>query len=282
MGKYSYPAFVPAFGSGAPGASVSHSAPYYDTSTTPFTPYIYEAGEWHEYGAFGAGNNATALQGTPVDATAPTLGQVLEFNGTDWTPGAGGAVNPAIVQNGAAGGNVAVSSITLGSPPTNGNLLIAVAFSGVTPGPASGWTSLTGDIGSADLNMQVYYRIAGTSESATQTPVSSNVTALGMYEIAPLSDLGFTRSAFGGNAADTISLQATTGNGIVLGFVEANSAGLAPLSISGATIDANSGVGLGGRIIQTFHATSLIGANSFTVTYATSTNKEMLIIAIYP
>lgn len=85
------PPFIPQFGTGAPGGTVPTTAIYYDVSTTPYTPYIFHTGAWHKFGATGSGANATSIQGVNVDPTPPMLGQVLEFNGTDWIPNTAGS-----------------------------------------------------------------------------------------------------------------------------------------------------------------------------------------------
>jgi len=40
--------------------------------------------------------NATSIQGKPVSATAPTVGQTLVWNGTAWTPGTGGGGHTSV------------------------------------------------------------------------------------------------------------------------------------------------------------------------------------------
>lgn len=91
-----YPPFVPIFGTGAPGATVPHNTLYFDTSTNPFTAYVYSttAGAWKTFGALGSGVNASAIQGIAVSNTPPTDGQVLTYNATnndiEWISGSGG------------------------------------------------------------------------------------------------------------------------------------------------------------------------------------------------
>lgn len=80
------PPFIPVFGSGPPTANTSTAMPYFDTSTNPYTAYIYQNAAWHAYGEAGA-INATSIQGVAVAATVPTTGQFLKFNGTQWAPG---------------------------------------------------------------------------------------------------------------------------------------------------------------------------------------------------
>ena len=76
--------FAPSFGSGAPGGSVNNTQPYYDTSTNPFTPYIFTAGSWHV--AQTEPLNATSIQSIAISAAMPTNGQLLKYNGTQYVP----------------------------------------------------------------------------------------------------------------------------------------------------------------------------------------------------
>lgn len=75
-----YTPYFPRFGNGAPGVNVDRALPYFDQTTNPFTAYIYRAGAWHAYGAVGT-IDAHSIQGVPVDATPPTNGQKLIYNG---------------------------------------------------------------------------------------------------------------------------------------------------------------------------------------------------------
>ena len=44
----------------------------------------------------GSGGNATSIQGNPVAAIVPTVGQTLVWNGTAWTPGTGGGGHTSV------------------------------------------------------------------------------------------------------------------------------------------------------------------------------------------
>lgn len=81
------PAFLPMFGTGAPGANVPWTNLYFDTATTPVTAYVRNgAAGWKKTGSLAGGVNVTSIQGVPVSATAPTLNQKLEYDGTQWAP----------------------------------------------------------------------------------------------------------------------------------------------------------------------------------------------------
>ena len=64
-------------------------------------------------GTWVALRNATQLQGTAVSATAPTSNQVLQYNGTAWTPAtfSGGAPGTLV--------SVSIANRSLSSPNTN-------------------------------------------------------------------------------------------------------------------------------------------------------------------
>jgi hypothetical protein len=74
----------------------------------------------------------------------------------------------------------------MGSAPTNGNLLVAFTFNdGSQPSVDSGWTQLVLGI-SGTLYGAIYYKTAGASESASQTPSTGGTGnfAQGIWEIS--------------------------------------------------------------------------------------------------
>jgi hypothetical protein len=93
---------------------------------------------------------------------------------------------PTVVQ--AKGVATQGGSITLDAAPTSGNLLVALQFHfNNSPAAATGWTQhFTQNAASQDGN-SVYYKVAGASESATQTPTSFGAGGTGVlviFEIA--------------------------------------------------------------------------------------------------
>lgn len=81
-----YRTFLPVFGTGAPDGTTPQR-PYFDTSTNPYTPYIYNPGVgWEIYSPPDTPVNADALQGEAVSATPPTGNQILVFNGSEYVP----------------------------------------------------------------------------------------------------------------------------------------------------------------------------------------------------
>lgn len=71
----------------------------------------------------------------------------------------------------------------MGSAPTNGNLLIAIAFVNNGFSAASGWTLLH-DTQYGPYYVGIFYKVA-SSESTSQTPVSgaSSLWAIGIWEV---------------------------------------------------------------------------------------------------
>ena len=267
----------PIFGTGAPGGSVPHSAQYFDTSTTPYTPYIYNAGAWHIAtggGSFGTGD-ATSLQGRNISAVSPTNGQVMTWDAGNslWKPAApaGGPVPTVVQSKGSC--NSSGYSVTLAAPPTNGNLLVALSASqDINPSAGAGWTKSPYTIGSAAQdNAGVWYKIAGVGESATQTPSGNTgaITSVQIWELASALmgvptlqvDLSGTGSAFNVNS------QKATG-AILLGMFVNRSAAVAP-TIAGATLDTITQAN--NRTIAPWHLNSpTVGNNAVTPTYGSS------------
>jgi len=72
------------YGVGAPGVHVPYTAVYYDTTGAIYRKYIHYAGAWHETGPV-VDIDADHIQGVPIDATAPTAGKDLVYNGAEWS-----------------------------------------------------------------------------------------------------------------------------------------------------------------------------------------------------
>lgn len=159
------PPFIPRFGAGAPGGSVPQGTIYYDTTTDPYTSYVYRAGAWHTTGAsagflIGAGvpsglaasgtiysrSDAAAIYSFQNDPVAATVVQFADTN-AHGTPGA----------------------VTFGGAPTPGNILIAFLGS---DGDASGvidaakWTVITHGSTSTGRGLAAY-RYVQAGDTAT-------------------------------------------------------------------------------------------------------------------
>ena len=139
------PPFRAIFGSGAPTGAAPASTIYFDTANN-MTGYIGFSGRWKPFSQGGA----------------PSL--------------------PTVMQSGINTGNI--TGITLGSAPTQGNILVALvthAANNITPG--SGWTALYNGNGAVD-GVSCFTKTAGAGESATQnsnSAISSGVIA--MFEV---------------------------------------------------------------------------------------------------
>ena len=178
------PPFAPNFGNGAPGANVPKNQPYFDTSTTPYTPYVWNGSAWKSYGVNGGTANAVQIQGISVSTSTPADLDTLIYSAgsNEWVPGAQtGGITPSVVQVGSAVAN----AVTLGAAPTPGNLLVALysCFNVDTTTTGTGWTSLFNNQ-TGRFNTWVGFKWAGASESATQTPQTNSETGvLTIYEV---------------------------------------------------------------------------------------------------
>jgi len=136
------------FGSGAPSTLVSEGAIYFNTASTPYVGYVQHSSAWHSFSSSGGGFSA----GSP----------------------------PTIVQFGYE--NSGSASVTLGAAPTNGNTLVALCWTSNNAAGA-GWTRQANDASGTDY-ADILTKVAGSSESATQTPVTGGAGgAIMMWEL---------------------------------------------------------------------------------------------------
>ncbi len=97
---------------------------------------------------------------------------------------------PTIVQ--VAGDTTGTDSITLTSPPTNGNLLVAMCFNPSVASAGTGWTLQINNPSGTDFGL-IFTKVAGVSESATQTPLGSSpggTGAIAMWELSGQAVVG--------------------------------------------------------------------------------------------
>jgi hypothetical protein len=124
------------------------------------------------------------------------------WNGTAWTQmnASGGGSTPAVVQQSITTQSNASTGITLGSAPTSGNLLLAIAACGLFSDQTAntGWTKvgyLHNDRFTSVQDqyalvqhyfyMGVYAKVAGGSESTTQSPVTNTgAGCIAMWELS--------------------------------------------------------------------------------------------------
>ena len=99
-----------------------------------------------------------------------------------------------------------VPTITLPNTPASGNLLVAVVYGNASAmSAAAGWTQDTATA-SGSYNVASFYKYAGVSESATQTPVSTSesLASLVMWEITNVQSTWVNvHVASGGGASST-------------------------------------------------------------------------------
>jgi hypothetical protein len=130
-----------------------------------------------------------------VSISSPTNGQVLTYSTSagKWenanaSGGGAGGTPPTVVQFDSASVNSTAPSVTMGTAPVNGNLLVAFVFgSSSTPTANTGWTLQTAfSQGSGFWYFYMFTKVAGAGESTTQSPVtagSSGYWTVGIYEI---------------------------------------------------------------------------------------------------
>jgi hypothetical protein len=192
----------------------------------------------------------------------------VQVNASSSTPGV-----PSVVQDAAAAGT-AITGATLGAAPTSGNLLVAITgggnFSAGTGWVKSPWIDANG---TTWTNM--FMKVAGTGESATQNPITSANAALVIYELSPGSILmPLCFFADGTNTSSTISAYALSTSGLIIGAVMTESATTYPTTVPGTT-DAQANNTTANKAITGYHMTptsSGATANSLTAAYAASTN----------
>lgn len=144
--------------------------------------------------------------------------------------------------------SAASTAIVLSTAPVNGNLLIAMGTTNSITA-ASGWTALATNSGGSQFS-GIFYKVAGASESATQTPVtgSGNNTAIIIYELHGQAGTPFV---FGSATVTIAAPSATTSPapGIINVLALATISGDAALStfahLYNMTQDVNSAVARG-------------------------------------
>ena len=74
-----------------------------------------DTGYWNELAAQATGVDATSIQGVAVSATAPTTGQVIEYNGTEYAPAAAGGYPLSAPQGGALSSGTTDATLAVGT-----------------------------------------------------------------------------------------------------------------------------------------------------------------------
>lgn len=127
-----------------------------------------------------------ASTGTAVYYETDTT-HTFVWSGSGWQQvdiGSNAGSPPAIVQSGIDATGTA--SITLGGSPANGNLLIAMTFNPSVNGPGAGFTKQVENSSGTDFG-DIYSKVCGAGESATQSPLSSSPGGTGLICMWELS-----------------------------------------------------------------------------------------------
>lgn len=226
---------------------------------------------------------AAARPATPAGDSAATsfyyatdTGALSVYASGAWHTVSGG---PAFVQAKAA---VNTNSVVMAAAPTQFNLLVAITSDlGSSETAGSGWTKINFTAGAQD-GSGFFWKVAGASESTTQTPLTAlstgSVTVFEFSNATPAAlwinnvDLSGTAIA----ASITIARKVAP---LVVG-VATNRSTTGPTSITGATLIGSPVTG-GSRAAQPFQITSPVqGSNTVTANYATSQGATIPMIEI--
>lgn len=230
---------------------------------------------------FGSGQGSIIYRGasswaalTPGSAT-----YVLTSNGSSSNPswqapsggGGGGGTPPSIVQAAASVGTT--SSVTFGSTPTHGNVMVAVGTHWSNNiGESTGWTRLLFTNGATTDGLNGAFKIAGASESTTQTPfqASGGGQSCCVFEITGMGGPITIVSSFQESAASTLSMDSfNSASGLIIGAFSVQASSF-DYSISGATaVDVNvtgTTPNNSPRRIKGFHVDGASGAATVTAT----------------
>lgn len=212
---------------------------------------------------------------------ATDTGDTYMWDGSAWHKINSAAPTEAVVQNAVNSGS-SISGVTLGVAPTNGNLLVALQF-GAASSAGTGWTTEWSDSGGTTFT-RVFLKIAGASESTTQSPPSAAFNgSLIIFEISGSSS-GMASNTGGwtqdqSSTTHTVTPNAYKTTNIILGGNYSESTTDIPASYSsGITLGASSTTGHG---VQAWYKTSpSVGSNSIVATYTPSINGRMACVVV--
>lgn len=223
------------------------------------------------------GTHATRIATTPVLGTKG-IGLFYEtdtfstwlWNGSAWVTLS--PLTPTVVQSKAAAAASLVSAV-MATAPVQGNLLVAFVGSSAAIAAASGWTVLTSLTSGVD-QAAILIKVAGASESTTQTPIAagSTTTEIGIWEIngarlglVTLAGQAPIAADFVGTTPVTTSIFAAANQLLLYGFL--GSATGTP-TVSGGALDQSAT--MTGRQINIGHTTANSGYNACTATFSGS------------
>jgi hypothetical protein len=202
-------------------------------------------------------------------------GILSAWDGSGWvnvTPtGGGGALT--LVQHTTAARATISSGITLSSAPVDGNFLLAVVFrNNTTPATTTGAWNRPFSTQATGWSVGAFYKVAGSSESATQVPTASTGSGgIAIWEFENVRAIAASASA--ANASNTgLTANATlvrTRTGTIVG-ASAGISGDVP-TMSGAV--AND---------QSFSSAGVIGGRSFVGTPNSFESTTYGAISSYP
>lgn len=204
--------------------------------------------------------SVVGLQGTPVDATPPILGQSLVYNGNQWAPGTGGTVTAVTATSpmASSGGTTPNLSMTQSGPALDGWL------------SSSDWNTFSAKLGPGDPTVVLLMAGSGTAGS-TSFPDTSFITATltangNTQVVASPSEYGAGSASFDGNG-DYITAPVNaayafgTGDFTIEGWINLNTYG------GGGVLN------LGGTIVDT----QLAGGDPFAIIVLTTTTGELIV-----
>lgn len=167
---------------------------------------------------------------------------------------------PTIVQNGASANDSTAGSVTLGTAPVSGNLLVAFANGASSVNAASGWTQV-GPVGSSGAGYSAaFWKIAGASESATQTVLNASQSgSVGIFEVNNAA-ISYPTNDHQSSASPSFATFAQRAGGILLGAFMDETGGSPTGSITGATADGTSHAT--SHAIALFHNTTVTAGNN--------------------
>lgn len=227
---------------------------------------------------------AAARPATPAGDSAATsfyyatdTGVLSVYASGAWHAVTAASSDPAVVQQKAV---VNTNTMTLGSGPVQNNLLLAITSDlGSSETAGSGWTRINFTAGAQD-GSGFFWKVAGVSESTTQTPLTGLSTgSLTIFEIsnATPAALWINNVDLSGTA---IAASLTAAKAKLIVGVATNRSTTGPTSITGATL-LGSTVSGGSRAAQPFKVASpAIGSNTVTANYATSQGATIPMIEI--
>lgn len=203
------------------------------------------------------------------------------WSGTAWVQiNGGGGTGGSIVQSAFSGGNgTGNGSVTLGTAPTHGNILLAFSM-GNNGGQTSGWIQIGPSDSGGSRSTVVAYHVVGVSESATQSPFNDGGNrCVALYELtlaaAPNLSVWFSDP---NSTSTTITSDIYRSGGFLIGAAQSENDGSFPSSFSGGVVADGTAADGTTCSIAGFHLNSPtvgVQAQSVTVNWATSTQMRV-------